>query len=420
MKPLRICIDARLIEGTAGGLEPVISGLASGLSKLEGGDEEYLFLAYRGSENWLLPNISKQSRMLYCKTPLQQRVRMWINKFNPVIRRDLWSKFIRLVGWQRSGKLPYSDGTIENNNVDLMHFTRQDAFLTNVPSIYHPHDLLHKHFPGLFNQSELDERELRYHTFCEQAKMVAVTASWGKNDLIKHYNLPMDKVHVVPWAPAQYSYRQRTDNELIAVKGKYSLPESFIFYPAQTWPHKNHIGLLNAIAILRKRDKLTVSLICSGRLTEHYSTIKQHVRELKLSEQVRFLGYVDSVDLQSIYMTARCIVIPTFFEAASSPLWEAFVSGVPAACSNITSLPHQAQNAALLFNPNKPEEIADAIYQLWTDNSLRMKLVSLGENNVSRFSWKQTALTFRAHYRRLSKRSLTEEDCHILDSDPIL
>lgn len=420
MKPLQICIDARLVSGTAGGLEPVISGLAHGLSNLVDGEEMYFFLTYPGSDEWLKPNVKEPCQILYCPIHIQQRLKLWISRISPVIRRDIWLKVNRLVGWQRYGKLPLSNGTIEKSGIDLMHFTRQDAFLTDVPYIFHPHDLLHVHFPQFLSQYEFKEREYRYQGFCNQAQMVAVTSSWGKHDLIHHFNLTDEKVQVVPWAPAQLAYDNPSQTDLAALKRKYSLPGEFILYPAQTWPHKNHVRLLEAISILRTRHGITIPIVFSGRLTEYYSKINHRALELDIAEQVWPLGYINSAELRCLYALCRCVIIPTLFEAASGPLWEAFVTGAPAACSNVTSLPQQAGDAALIFNPYNPEEIANAIRILWTNDTLRKELVTLGKRNVSRFNWERTARHFRAHYRRIANRPLTEEDRMILNSPPLL
>ena len=121
-----------------------------------------------------------------------------------------------------------------------------------------------------------------------------------------------------------------------------------------------------------------------------------------------------------MYRLCRCVVIPTKFEAASGPLWEAFAAGVPAACSNVTSLPDQAGDAALLFDPCQPEEIAGAIHQLWRDEALRRSLVERGKRNVARFTWERTARIFRAHYRRIANRCLSEEDHTLLAAPPLL
>lgn len=420
MKPLRICIDARLVGGTAGGLESVIVGLASGLSKLTDGEEEYWFLTYPGADSWLKPYIKLPCQILYCPPPFRQRLKRWMAKVSPVIRRDLWGRLSQLAGWQQPGRVPYSDGTIEKAGADLMHFVRQDAFLTEVPSIYHPHDLLHVHFPKFFSQRERLAREYAYRKFSEEARMVAVASSWVKFDVVRHFGLPEDKVHVVPWAPVLEAYNPPSETDLLAARLKFSLPESYVFYPAQTWPHKNHLGLLQALAILREKYNLAVPLILSGRQNEFYFPIRKRVHELNLSDQVRFLGFVNPIELQCLYRLCRCVIIPTKFEAASGPLWEAFVAGVPGACSNVTSLPQQAGDAALIFDPDNHEEMAEVIFRLWTDETLRSRLVVNGRQNVSRFSWERTARLFRAHYGRIANRPLSEQERALLAATPLL
>ena len=106
------------------------------------------------------------------------------------------------------------------------------------------------------------------------------------------------------------------------------------------------------------------------------------------------------------------------FEAASGPLNEAFMAGAPAACSNVTSVPEQAGDSALVFDPHCPDQIADAIFQLWTNPNLRQTLIARGRANVARFTWQKTARHFRAHYRKLANRPLTDEDQELLTAPP--
>ncbi len=107
-------------------------------------------------------------------------------------------------------------------------------------------------------------------------------------------------------------------------------------------------------------------------------------------------------------------MIPSKFEAASGPLMEAFSAGVAAGCSNVTSLPEQAGDAALVFDPDSVDEIADAVMRLWTDEALRRELVRRGKARVSSLSWRTTALTFRAHYRRVAGIPLSEEETRLI------
>jgi glycosyltransferase involved in cell wall biosynthesis len=217
------------------------------------------------------------------------------------------------------------------------------------------------------------------------------------------------------------AYQKPTLKDLSDTRQKFLLPDTFIFYPAQTWPHKNHVGLLKAIEIMRERFGMVVPVVFAGSIYEScFKEIQHQIEKLSLSEQTHILGFVTPLELQCLYQLARCVVIPTKYEAGSFPLWEAFLSGVPAACSNVTSLPAQAGDAALFFDPDQPEEMADAIVRLWKDESLRQKLIDRGYQNVARYSWQLTARTFRAYYRQIAKRFLTEEDLLLLKAPPLM
>lgn len=418
LPPLKVAIDARLFSGKSGGIEQVAIGLVDALSRLTDGDEEFLILAYPLSHDWIKRHVGGRCRLL-----ITTAVRP-----PPIWKRTL-KKFTRLVdasqrakGWlaEKSVTLSHSDGTIEREGVDLVHFILQRAFFTRVPSIYHPHDLQHRHLPQFFTPREHVKRDVMLKTFCDQAKLVSVTSSWVKRDVMQQYGLPDEKVAVVPLTGSLGAYPTPTADDLAATKQEFDLPDAFAFYPAQTWPHKNHLALLDALAILRDRHNLVVPLVCSGRQTEHFAAIRKRATELNLTHQLHVLGFVSPVELQCLYRLCRCVVIPTLFEAASGPLNEAFQAGAPAACSSVTSLPEQAGDSALVFDPYRPDDIASKVHQLWTDEPLRQSLITRGRANVARFTWPKTARHFRAWYRKLANRPLTEEDRHFLAMRPLM
>ena len=397
-KPLRVVIDCRLRSGVAGGIESVILGLAGGLSRLSDGDEQYVLLAYPNSHEWIAP---------LATGPCTMHLGTGVAAQTAAAPGDI--------------SLPTSDGTIEDTlAADVMHFTVQRAFLTRVPSVYHPHDLQHVHLPQFFDDAERRRRNVTYRTYCKQATMVAAAATWARDDFIKQFDLPEEKVHVVPLAPILPEYAEPAAEDLATVHARYRLPEHFILYPAQTWRHKNHLRLIEALAILRERHGLVVPLVACGRQNEFFSTIERRAIELGVRSQVHFLDFIPGFDVQCLYRLCRAVVIPTLFEAASGPLNDAFLAGVPAACSNVTALPRQAGDAALVFDPREPAAIARAIRQLWTDEPLRQTLITRGRARVAQFSWDRTARHFRAHYRRIGGRPLTNEDRRFLSDEPLL
>jgi glycosyltransferase involved in cell wall biosynthesis len=165
---------------------------------------------------------------------------------------------------------------------------------------------------------------------------------------------------------------------------------------------------------LRDEYHLSVQLVCSGQINGFFSEIWKHIKELGLNDQVQFLGFVSPLELQCLYQLCRCVIFPTKFEGFGMPLMEAFLAGAPAACSNVTCLPELAGDAALLFDPDRPCEIAETIHRLWTNGALCTALVGRGKENVSRFNWEHTARIFRSHYRRVANLTLNEEDHALL------
>jgi glycosyltransferase involved in cell wall biosynthesis len=409
MKPLRVCIDARHIGSKAGGTEQLVFGLASGLSNLDDGDEQYYFLTSQEVDHLIKPYIHGSSQILYGSSPPVRP--KWKQKVSSALPGAVgaWHELNFRLG-RKPYKLPKSDGTIEAAQINIMHFTAQTGFITDIPSIYHPHDLQHLHFPEFFSRWVWAMREETYRALCVQSRMVAVASSWIKEDILKHYGLPGEKVQVIPFAPLLTAYPQPAVDDCHRVRSKLMLPETFAFYPAQTWPHKNHMRLLEALTILRDRHGLRVKLVCSGHLTDFYAQIEQRVRQLHLDDDVLFLGFVSPLELNCLYRLCRCVVIPSTFESWSFPIWEAFLGGAAVGCSNVTGMPSLAAGAALLFDPGKPEEIAEVVRSIWVDGRLREELSKRGKGRVEAFSWEFTARIFRAYYRRLADRDLTEED----------
>lgn len=185
-----------------------------------------------------------------------------------------------------------------------------------------------------------------------------------------------------------------------------------------TWPHKNHARLFEALAYLRDRRGLTVNLVCTGaRHEESWPALQQQIEDLKLHDQVRFLGFVSSEELKALYALARCLVLPTLFEANSLPIFEAWAEGAPVASSDVTALPEQLGDAGLLFDPLDPEAMGDAIARLFQDDSLCADLRAKGKKRLADFDWDRTARGYRAIYRRTASQRLNPEDKALLAWD---
>ena len=413
-RALRVCIDARLTGGgSLGGVEQFVIGLARGLSQLSDESIEYSFLTYAGHDEWLRPYIGGACRI--------------VQGFGAT-RRPGWSRALRNAPLLRAAAYkilnplrqqiqkpetlvpPISDGLVEKEGFDLVHFPTQSAFITGVPSIYHPWDLQHLHLPEYFPPEVIRKRETEYRAFCGQAAMVVAATTWQKQDLIAQYQLAKEKVEVVPPAPVVEFYPVPSQVDLENARKKFALPPRFFFYPAQTWPHKNHKALFQALARVREREGVTIPLVLTGKRNDFFPAIEENIASLNLTSQVMFLDYVSPLELQCLYRLARAMVFPSLFEGFGMPVLEAFLSGTPTACSNVASLHELATDAALIFDPLDTEDIAQTLLRLWSDDALCQDLIARGHKRASNFTWERTACTFRAHYRRLTGRQLSAED----------
>lgn len=415
-RELRVAIDARLPDGEGGGVASVTIGLTHGLSRLTDGNEQYLFLVLEGHDAWLRPHLSGPCRTLEQRSESEtaRRLKDRIARSAP-FARTVWRQLpARVTGVP---ELPHSTGLVEAAGADIVHFVTQ-GFLTSLPSIYHPHDLQHVHLPQFFSPKVRAIRERHHRAFADQAAMVAVASTWTKRDVARHLGIADSKIVVVPWAPPLAAFPEPTPDEAIAIAGRLRLPARYLMYPARTWPHKNHAVLIDAVSLLRRRHGIEASLVFTGYRTPEAKGLDARASRLRVYDLVTWTGFLDPRELRAVYALSDGVIIPSLFEAASAPLWEAWLAGKPVACSNVTSLPEQAGDAAIVFDPSSVEAVADAIAMLWTSEELRITLARRGAQRVAAFTWDRTARTFRAHYRRIAGAAASDEDADLMAAEP--
>jgi glycosyltransferase involved in cell wall biosynthesis len=430
--PLKVAINAQLLPGTSGGVESVLLGLVAALGRLTDGTEEYILIGPQEDPEWLKPFLGPNQRIVAHPGPPQSlgaaeafkralgparapARRAWRKLFAPQPVPPSAAPSSSAEGWPG---LPLSDGFYESLGCDLIHFPYQRFSLCALPSIFNPHDLQYRHFPQFFTVRELAWRETMYRGGCNLAQAVAAGSQWVKEDVIRQYHISPDKIQVIPWAPPTAALAAPSAETIERVRERYALRRPFAFYPAMGWEHKNHLRLLRALALLRDRDGLRVNLVCTAAPSSpFYAHIRAASEELKLGDQVQFLGLVPREELRALYRLAQFVVVPTLFEAASGPVFEAWQDRAPVACSTATSLPEQAGDAALLFDPFSVESIARAVQRMSAEERLRAELIRKGEARLEVFSWERTARAYRALYRKVAHRPLADEERLLLSWD---
>jgi glycosyltransferase involved in cell wall biosynthesis len=407
VSPVRVAVDARFVPGTRGGVETVVAGLAQGFATLEREQPQALaglsitFLTYAGLDDWLRPHLG--GRVLAARRPAPPTGRP------KRVARLLRGRPPALV----AALLPRPDPDLRALGADLVHFPFQFAARTAQPFVYHPHDLQHRHLPEFFPRWERLLRDAVYGSLCRRAAVVSVGTTWVRDDVVREFGIPPERVEVVTLAP--FSGSAAAPGPVPAGLG---LPARYAVYPAVAWPHKNHARLLEALGRLRRRG-LDVPLALTGARPGRIDLAALAARH-GVGDLVHDLGYLPQGQAEAVLAGAAALVVPTLFEAASFPIWEAFRLGVPVACSDVTALPEQVGPAAVVFDPGDPDAIADALAALWNDPQLAARLVGLGRARVARFSWDATARRFAALYRRIAAAEPAAGDLTRLSTGPVL
>lgn len=407
--PLSVAIDVRALPGVSGGIAQAVGSLVQALGKLTDGQERYVIVADSAKQrDWLQPLIGSNQQLVLRR---QSRKDRWLRGVRPAIR-FVQHLFTLPRYWP---EVQISDGFHESLACDLIHFPTQNFRLCALPAVYNPIDLQHLHYPQFFEPGEIAWRETIYRTGCEIARALIVNSAWVKDDVIRQYRVDPAKIQIIPEAPPTVASAEPSQALLAALRTKYRLDEVFVLYPSMTWPHKNHLRLFEALAYLRDERATPLQLVCTGsRYEPFWPSIQGAVRDHALDSQVTFLGHVPQEDLRGLYRLAACLVLPSLFEANSLPVFEAWLEGTPVACSNVTGLPEQVGDAALLFDPRNPVAIADSLAAIISDPALQAALRSRGRRRSRQFDWERTARTYRAVYRRVAGRDLTEEDLSLL------
>jgi len=255
------------------------------------------------------------------------------------------------------------------------------SFQIAVPALVSIHDLMHRYerrFPESSAGGEYFNRERNLANICRWAEGVLVDSEIGRQQVHESYRMPTERIHVLPYTAPRYMYTAAIPP---GFDSHCRLPAKYIFYPAQFWEHKNHKRLISAMAGLKK-ELPDLKLVLAGAKKNAYDSVVKLVHDLDLTDDVYFLGYVPDEEMPELYRRARALVMPTFYGPTNIPPLEAFVTGCPVAISGIYGMPEQVGDAALLFDPESIDELAECIRRLWVDDELCGDLAARGRRRA--------------------------------------
>ena len=260
-------------------------------------------------------------------------------------------------------------------------------------SVVTVHDLGYRHYPGAHPLLDRLYLNLSTRYNARAARRVIAVSQATQDDLVQHYGLEPDKITVVYSGWDERMQPVEDEATIEGVKARYHIRGEYVLYVGTLQPRKNLGRLLEAVALLRKRAQRgeAPGLVIAGRKGWLYDQIFQQVERLGLESEVLFPGYVPQEDLPALLSGARLFVFPSLYEGFGLPVLEAMACGTPVVCSNVSSLPEVAGDAALLVDPLDVKDMAEAMNRLLQDEGLRTELVERGYRQVRQFSWDRCA-----------------------------
>ncbi len=380
---MKICINGLYFtHGIMGGVETYLQGLLSHLPGVCHDVDFVLLLGDRYAGGLDIPDPMMVSKI---KTFADFDPRRRVNLFlNVAVNADIHSSQLNRI------------------KADVIHypFTLLLPPVSNLPTVLTFHDMQHEFYPAFFSSKERLFRSRTYKTSAERATRLIAISNHVKQCLMEVYGISPNKIDVVYNGYSADCRVIDNSDALLEVRKRYGLDRPFMYYPAATWRHKNHVRLLEALRLLVARNKFDGQLILTGVAKEQNGEVHRKITELGLENHVRVLGYLPYGDLPFIYNIARLLVFPSLFEGFGIPLVEAMACGCPVVAADCTSIPEVLADAGKFFDPTSVEDMAEKIWSVWNDDAEIIAMRQKGLSRSSMFTWENTAKeTLNVYYK---------------------
>jgi glycosyltransferase involved in cell wall biosynthesis len=289
-------------------------------------------------------------------------------------------------------------------DLDLTHSATPLVLPTRGKKVITIHDLFFMDFPeqagkeagGIFRRRAAD-------SIC-CADGIITFSLFTRNDLVSRFDINEDKVKVIPHGLDRKFLADVPPAELKAARKRLKLPPSFLLFVGAQVPRKNLAKLIDALKILHLR-RIKIAVVLAGPAGEATGMIRQRAETLELKHWVDMTGYLPERDIRYIYRLASAFVFPSLCEGFGLPLVEAMASGIPVAASRTSAIPEVCGDAALYFQPENPEDMAEKIGLILEDQAVKQDLVAKGLKRAREFSWERAAADTLGFYGSLAAKA---------------
>jgi glycosyltransferase involved in cell wall biosynthesis len=259
-------------------------------------------------------------------------------------------------------------------------------------------DVQHEYHPEFFDTSTLAARRLAFRTPLRGAGAIMTISEYARETILEQAEGDRDVFVASPSLPPEFVAARSED---AIDEERALLPDAgFFYFPANLWPHKNHERLFEALRRFRERTGAPVELVLTGA-PAGWDELRARYDDLP----IRHLGYVSPALVKLLYERALALTFFSQYEGFGIPLLEAFAVGTPVVCSNTTSLPEVAGDAALMCDPTDVEEMSVLLERVASDSDLRAELAARGRQRLGQYTWQEAATQLAGGVERVLERA---------------
>ena len=294
--------------------------------------------------------------------------------------------------------------TCQKLGVDVAHVPYFGSSLSpGVPTVVTIHDLIPMMLPAYRGSAAVRLYTALVAAAAPRANLILADSEASRQDILQRLSVPEEQVRTVYLAPAPHYQPADTWQQLVDIKKKYDLPETFVLYLGGYDARKNVSALLHAYTWVSAALGNDYPLVLVGNLpqkdTPFFPDPLRIARELGIEEYIITPGWIAEEDLPLLYCAATVFVYPSRYEGFGLPVLEAMASGVPVVTSNAASIPELAGDAAFQIDPDDTKHIAAPIIRLCTEEESRDEMIERGFAQVEKFTWQKTAEQTLQAYR---------------------
>ncbi|MEW6518807.1 MAG: glycosyltransferase family 1 protein [Thermodesulfobacteriota bacterium] len=274
-------------------------------------------------------------------------------------------------------------------NIDVLYTTIPNGLMKSpVPHVVTVHDLIPLTFPADAPRSVRWNFKYRLPAILGNAAGIIAVSRYTKQDVINHYRLPPDKIHVVGEGYALDHFRPDVD---LAVLDNYGLqPKKYVLYVGNSSARKNVPRLIKAFGMVK--DHVPHRLVLAGTKYPHERrALVDEISRSGLTDRALLLDYIPYSELPALYAGADLFAFLSLYEGFGLPVLEAMACGTPVLTSRTTSLTEVAADAGLLADPLSVEDIADNLQELLLNPKKKKSVAVAGLEHCRQFRWAAAA-----------------------------